>query len=628
MNWSIDNARELYNLSRWSEGYFDVAEDGWLQLRPLASAQGSVVSFKQLIEKLRDESVKWPVLVRCHTLLRHRIGCLQEAFAKAQQEHGYTGSYLPVYPIKVNQQSSVIAEIISQQECQVGLEAGSKSELLAVLGVSPAAATIICNGYKDSEYIRFGLIGRRLGYRLFLVVDKFSEIHTIIEHSQRMGIRPLLGVRVRMASIGLGNWQNTGGEKSKFGLSSTQVLAMIERLREAGMLDCLQLLHFHPGSQLSDIKHIRAGITEAARFYVELLSSGVPLQVIDVGGGLGVDYEGRGSNSFCSVNYTMEAYADCIVSVVNNICRQANVAAPELMTECGRAMVAHHAFLLTNIVDVERGCAQIDEAAEEQPLTSISSQLQALKQSGDTPESRYRQASELMRAMLELYRQGSLGLAQRAQIEQLFTALCCQLQQQAQPVSGQDIAFKEILDEKLADKYFMNLSVFQSLPDVWAIDQIFPVVPVNRLDEEPSSRAILQDLTCDSDGHIEHYAMHQGLHKTLAVHAVQPGEDYILAIFLVGAYQEILGDIHNLFGDTDVVNIEIETDGSVMVCSAEKGDRTDELLTRVHFELDALSQQYQQRIQQADLSADAAKQYLAELEAGLSGYTYFTVADE
>ncbi len=622
MNWRVEQSRQLYRLAAWSEGYVDANADGHLVIRPRNAEAAPAVDIQLVANAIRESGLSFPVLVRCPDILRDRVKQLQSAFLNAATRLGYQGKYSPVYPIKVNQQFSVVSDILASSDT-VGLEAGSKPELMAVLGLSPPGGLIIGNGYKDREYIRIGLIARQLGQRIYLVIEKLSELELIIEQAGVMDIKPLLGVRIRLASIGVGNWQNTGGEKSKFGLHTAQVIKLVERLKAAGLLDCLQLLHFHLGSQLTDLEDIAAGTREAARFYSELHKLGVPLQVMDVGGGLGVDYEGAASKSFCSMNYALEEYAQTIISIIHSTCHEAGLPEPEIITECGRAMTAHHAFLLTNVVDVETSC-NLAETDKQNVLTTETarrfSDLQT-RVGNEMPEELYGKARTVYDEMITDYVAGKTSLDERAEAESGYYRFCCSLRASIIENHAQH-ELLESLNDKLAAKYFINLSVFQSLPDVWALDQIFPIVPVSYLDQEPDQRAVLYDMTCDSDGHIEYYAVAEGAGRSLPLHGIDNKPDYLLGIFLVGAYQEILGDMHNLFGDTDTVNLIINPDGSFKLDHAEQGDRVDELLKLVHFEPNRLRTAYRQRIQQAGLGGDLGRQYIAELEAGLTGYTY------
>ncbi len=624
---SIEAARRRYNLRGWSNGYFDVNAQGHLFARIPYQCKAAEVDLYALSQEIRAAGLRLPVLVRCTDLLHHRVASLCEAFKRAMHGRNYTADYTAVYPIKVNQQFSVVRQILNTEAARVGLEAGSKPELMAVLGLSKPGSVVVCNGYKDRAYIRLALMGRRLGLRIYLVVEKLSELDLIIEQAAALQVRPLLGVRVRMASIGAGNWQNTGGAKSKFGLRTAQVLEMVGRLRDAGLLDQLQMMHFHLGSQLANIADIRTGVAEAARVYADLRALDAPVDTLDVGGGLGVDYEGTASRSFCSMNYTLDQYAEAIVHGISAVCEENALPHPALMTESGRAITAHHAFMITNVIDSEQSPGETPPAPLQEVVPDV---LRSIGDLYDNAEHNavletWHETRQAMDDILAAYSKGYLTLKQRAWGEQYYYATLQRLRGLLQPERREHREVLDPLNEILADKYFCNLSVFQSLPDVWALDQIFPIVPLHRLDETPTRRTTLEDLTCDSDGRIDYYVDGEGIEHTLPVHAINPGEEYLLGIFMVGAYQEILGDMHNLFGDTDAVDIEIHEDGSHHLSHAEQGDRVDELLRYVHFDPEQLREAYRRLVEDAGLSEADAAQYLGEIEAGLTGYTYLEV---
>src|SRR5690606_17438845 len=511
------------------------------------------------------EGLSLPVLVRFSDILHDRVNRLCDAFNQAARQQDYQGRYTVVYPIKVNQQRRVVEEIIkaspAMEHGQVGLEAGSKPELMAVLALSERpGSTIVCNGYKDREYIRLALIGQKLGHNVYIVIEKLTELNLILEEAQRLDVRPLVGVRARLASIGKGNWQNTGGEKSKFGLSSTQVLAVVQRLRDANALDCLRLLHFHLGSQIANIRDIQRGLGECARFYGQLRQLGAPVDVVDVGGGLGVDYEGTRSRSACSANYSLDEYAYHVVHAIKEECARNNLPHPALITESGRALTAHHAVLITDVIDVEQ--------IEEQPLSAPSEtapsviknlwgDYQALLDSrnGRALLEIYHDAAYSLSEAQELFAHGVLNLEQRAQAEQLYQAVCLRIRAGLNPDNRAQREVIDELNEKLADKFFVNFSLFQSLPDIWGIDQIFPILPLENLDQPPTRRAVLQDITCDSDGRVDLYVDEQGVETTLPLPPYSADRPYLLCFFMTGAYQEILGDMHNLFGDTNSIDV-------------------------------------------------------------------------
>ena len=620
--WDVGQARDIYNIAHWSGGYFDINEAGHVVARaPHLDHPG--VDLRRLADELTAGGLPLPVLVRFSHILHDRVDTLCNAFAEARGNVGYNGRYTAVYPIKVNQQRSVVQEILGHGGERVGLEAGSKPELIAVLALSQPGGVVICNGYKDREYIRLALIGRRLGHRVHIVIEKLSELDTIIEESRTLGIAPLMGVRVRLASIGAGKWQNTGGDKSKFGLSAAQTLRAVERLREAGVSEGLQLMHFHLGSQIANIRDIQKGMREAARYYAELRGMGVPIGCVDVGGGLGVDYEGTRSRSFCSINYSVQEYANNVVHALWERCEAQGLPHPDVLTEAGRAMTAHHAMLITNVTGVERAPTGEDLAPpgeDDPPILHDLWQGYANVSDRSVLEA-YHDAVHWLSEVQDMYTHGLLTLKQRARAEQLYFATCHKVRDLLQPGAR---AHRDVLDElndKLADKYFCNFSLFQSMPDVWAIDQIFPIMPLHRLGERPDRRVILQDLTCDSDGRIDAYVDGAGIESTLPLPDLRDGEPLLLGVFLLGAYQEILGDMHNLFGDTAAVNVELTRDGHRLV-QPEQGDTVADLLRYVHFEPAEMLDSYRRKIAAAELNSQERALYLEVLEAGLEGYTY------
>ena len=628
-DWTLDQARALYNLSHWSGGYFDLNEQGHLVAYPRRGASVAGVDLSDLVRQLHEADLTLPVLVRFSAILHDRVDSLCDAFAEAMQQDAYQGRYQAVYPIKVNQQQSVVQEIVEHGAGRVGLEAGSKPELMAVLALADArGGVIVCNGYKDREYIRLALIGQQLGHRVYIVLEKPSELELVIDEARAMGVTPRLGVRVKLASIGAGKWQNTGGEKSKFGLSAAQVLQAIARLKQAGMLDALQMLHCHLGSQIANIRDIQRGLRECARYYTELHGMGVPIKVMDVGGGLGIDYEGTRSRSFCSMNYSLQEYANNVVHVLWENCAEYGLPHPDIFTESGRALTAHHAVLITNVIET----GQVPEPpgvsapTDDAPmiLHDLWRDYQALLQA-DAKRAVveiYHDAIHALGEVHSMYTHGVLSLAERAQAEELYYVICRNLQTLLQPANRTHRQILDELNDRLADKYFCNLSIFQSLPDIWAIDQIFPIVPLHRHKEAPQRRGVIEDITCDSDGRIDRYVDGEGLENSLPLHEVKDGEAYLLGIFLVGAYQEILGDMHNLFGDTDSVNVDVDEKGGYRLSKAQRGNTVDDVLRYVNFNSEDLIQRYREKILRADLDSDQRIDYLNALEAGIQGYTY------
>lgn len=623
--WNLDSARQLYRICNWGNGYFDINDQGHVAMcLPHSQQQVDLYAFAQRVHQ--ENGMRFPLLVRFVNVLHDRVQRLQIAFNKAIAESGRSSRYTAIYPIKVNQQRSVVQQILAGGKQQVGLEAGSKPELMAVLGSAPEGCTIVCNGYKDREYLRLALIGRQMGHKIYIVVEKPSELVETLEEAEKLQIEPLLGIRVRLYSLGKGKWQNTGGEKSKFGLSAAQALHMLDTLKQAGKLDCLQLLHFHMGSQIANIQDIQRGMREASRYFAELHQLGANIRVVDVGGGLGVDYEGSRSRSECSINYTLQEYANTVVRSVLDACEDYNVPMPDFITESGRGMTAHHAVLITNVIDTDPEQPEpvpvIQKPQEADP--TILHNLYRLLQNLNTlpPSEIYHDAAYWLGEAHGLYAHGAINLQQRAQAESLHRAISQKLIANPEIFNSLESEIQANLRERLADKYFCNFSLFQSMPDAWAIDQIFPIMPLHCLNEAPTRRVTLQDLTCDSDGTIERYVENGRLETTLPLHALKPEDTYLLGIFMVGAYQEILGDLHNLFGDTDSINVELFPDGSYQISEPERGDTIDELLRSIHFEPKDLLAQCRKKLASAVDNTDRQKMLLREIEAGLIGYTY------
>ncbi|MDN6319417.1 MAG: biosynthetic arginine decarboxylase [Marinobacter sp.] len=625
-------AHKVYNIAQWSDGYIGVNSAGEVVIRPDRDSNGAEINLPELTRSLVNSGLQLPVLIRFTDILHDRVNQLCNAFNSAATEQNYEGRYTAVYPIKVNQQRRVVEELIAAEPAasngQIGLEAGSKPELMAVLALAQQqGSVIVCNGYKDREYIRLALIGQKLGHRVFIVVEKQSELPLILEEAGKLEVSPLIGVRVRLATIGKGNWQNTGGEKSKFGLSASQVLDVVNTLNKAGALDTLQLLHFHLGSQVANIRDIQTGLRECARFYSELRHMGAPVNTVDIGGGLGVDYEGTRSRSACSMNYSMQEYAHNVVHVLQVECDRHGLPHPDLISESGRALTAHHSVLVTNVIDHEepenRPTKQPEQSAPA-PLHELWRDLESLEDP-ESPRSLVEIYHDVLHAMADVHSQfahGLLSLRDRSDSEALYTRCCRLLQSQLDKNSR---AHREIIDElneKLAAKLFVNFSLFQSLPDVWGIDQIFPVMPVNGLNRPLSRRAVVQDITCDSDGRIDLYVDGQGTEATLPMPEDRPGEPLLMGFFMTGAYQEILGDMHNLFGDTHSVDVRLNHSGDFDTNTPITGDTVAQVLRYVNFEPKALLAAYQDKFAASNLSEQAQAPLLEELAAGLEGYTY------
>ncbi|TDR47595.1 arginine decarboxylase [Tahibacter aquaticus] len=624
--WNVEQARQRYAVPYWGESYFDIDAQGRITAQP-RGPDGAALALDEIVAAAQAQGSRLPLLVRFSDILHHRRARLQAAFATVMADWDYAGGYTAVFPIKTNQQRGVAGELAAGGDAGFGLEAGSKPELMAVLALAKPGSTVICNGYKDREYIRLALIGRRLGLEIYIVIEKPSELAHVIEESRELGVEPLLGVRMRLATLGAGKWQNTGGDKAKFGLTPRQVLDLVEELRARKLDHTLKLLHFHMGSQLSNVRDIAAGMREAVRYFVELSKMGLPIATMDVGGGLGVDYEGSRSRSFCSINYGLEQYAATIVQPLAEACAEHGLKAPRVITEAGRAMTAHHAVLIVNVSEVEQAPvgAIPPERANEPAVLRHLREIHAELDERPLLEL-YQEALHHVAEGQTLYALGQLSLADRARLDDLFYAIVNVVRMRLKP---EERAHRQAIDEldlRLVDKYFVNFSVFESIPDVWAIDQVFPIVPLTRLDEEPTRRGVIGDLTCDSDGRIDQYVEEDGLDVSLPLHELRAGESYRLGIFMVGAYQETLGDIHNLFGDTDAVSVHVGADGTAQLSQFKRGDSCDVMLDYVGYDLGVLRQSYRDKIAAAGLSEQTAQAFEAVLETGLTGYTYLAEA--
>ena len=614
----ITRARHRYAIDRWSEGYFDIDAHGQLCARP-DGMQGASIALPDIVAKAQRDGLRLPMLLRFPQILTARASQLVAAFNDAIEDVDYQGRYTAVYPIKVNQQSSVVRTLAAVPG--IGLEVGSKPELIAALAIAEPGTTIICNGYKDTAYIRLALSGQRLDLKPIIVIEKPGEWPLIRREADRLGVTPTVGVRLRLSSLGAGNWQNTGGERAKFGLAASQVLDLVTAMREAGCLDWLGLLHFHMGSQLSNLRDIQRGVREAGRYFTGLVEAGLRVRLLDIGGGLGVDYEGGGTRSYCSMNYSLKQYAHAIVAGLAELCRERELPMPDLISESGRALTAHHAVLITNVTATERLPRQVGPISEtDHSLIRSLAEVYELAEQRE-PEEIFLEAEHLLEEGRNLFLYGDLSLTDRARLEPMYYAILDRITARLDPEHRRQRELKERIRYQLSDKYFINLSIFQSLPDIWAIDQVFPIVPLRRLEEEPDQRAVLEDLTCDSDGRIDQYVDRGLLEPTLPVHSIKPGETYLLGIFMAGAYQETLGDIHNLFGDTDSVDVRVE-ESSFRLDNARSGDSADMLLELVGYDARALMTACRARVAAAGLAPDEAEKLERLLAEGLSAYTY------
>jgi arginine decarboxylase len=605
--WTILQSIRTYAINFWGDGYFSINDKGNVSVKPDSKLDIELDLFEIAQSLLEERKLSFPVLVRFTDILQDRVSRLNQAFKKACDNNQYQGNYTPVYPIKVNQQGKVVEGILAAEN--IGLEAGSKPELLAIMALSKPGGVVICNGYKDRAYIRLALIGLKLGLKLYLVIEKPIELDLIIEEAAKLGIKPCVGVRVRLSSISTGKWQNSGGEKSKFGLHANEVLHLIERLKQKNLLDCLQLMHFHMGSQIANIRDIKVALKEAGQFYGELQRLGAAIKVVDAGGGLGVDYDGSRSRRESSINYSLDEYAQNIVRSFAEICSEKNLPHPDIVTESGRAITAHHAVLITNVTDIE------SVYSNPATLSTLASDVNLVEMYHDT-QFNFKDGQEQ-------FAQGKISINDLAKIENDYALECQQINTLLNPNNQNEANILKELNEKLADKVFCNFSLFQSMPDIWGIDQVFPIMPIHRLDEQPTRRAVLQDLTCDSDGRIDQYIDGQNIEKTLAVHEIAPEQPYLIGFFMVGAYQEILGDMHNLFGDTHSINIELDDDGYHFY-DLQEGEDVGDLLDYVHISKEDLKTAYRKKLSNSVLSDQEKKDYEQELLAGLTSYTYLS----
>jgi len=624
--WTTAEAAELYDVASWGKGYFSVGKNGNLLVHPEKDTSRAI-DLKELVDNLQLRGISLPILIRFGEILKHRLGEMHQAFQNAIAEHGYKNNYCCVYPIKVNQQRQVVEEVFEYgRPYKFGLEAGSKPELLAVLAIADNQTPIICNGFKDDEYIEMVMLAKKIGRNIIPVVEKYTELDLILKHSQRVGVRPVIGLRVKLASRGSGRWKSSGGYRSKFGLTITEALRALDQLKAVHMEDCLELLHFHLGSQITNIRQIKGAVMEAARVFVELHRAGAGLRLMDVGGGLGIDYDGSQTDFESSVNYTLQEYANDVVYHIQSICDEAEVPHPVIVSESGRAIVAYHSVLLFNVLGVT-GFSDSDSLPEipedvEQPLIDLKETLRGL--SNKNLLESFHDAQQALDSALNLFSLGYLPLQQRSWAESIYWLICLRIQKLAKELAYFPEEL-EGLDGLLSDTYFCNFSLFQSMPDSWAVKQLFPIMPIHRLEEQPSRPGILGDISCDSDGKVDQFIDRRDVKKTLLMHPFN-GEPYILGAFLVGAYQEILGDLHNLFGDTNAVHIGLDQDGKVVLEAVIQGDTVREVLDYVQFQSKTLVEQFRRAVEAAvrdgKISFEESGTLLRFYEDGLNGYTY------
>jgi arginine decarboxylase len=625
--WKIQDALETYGVRNWGKEYFGINQAGHVTVHPNKRPE-QAIDLKELVDQLQLRGIQLPILLRFTDILRHRVGEIHDAFKNAMQEFGFQGGYCCVYPIKVNQQRHVVEEILDfGKRYNFGLEAGSKPELLAVLAMTNGMETpIICNGFKDDEFIQMTILARKIGKQVIPVVEKFTELEAICKYAAEMKVRPVIGVRVKLATRGAGRWRTSAGFRSKFGLTLTEVIEALEYLKERGMADCLQLVHFHLGSQITNIRNVKNALNEVARIYVELHRVGAGVRFLDVGGGLGIDYDGSQTDFESSVNYTLQEYANDVVFRIKSVCDESGVPHPIIISESGRAVVAYHSVLVFDVLGVsnfDRYQAPADVPADApQPLTELFGIHRDLSKKNCVES--YHDAVQAVDDAMSMFNLGSLSIEDRAMVERLFWAVCNKL---LRIVSEMEYVPEELggLQALLSDTYFCNFSVFQSMPDSWAVKQLFPIMPIHRLTEPPVRRAVLGDITCDSDGKIDQFIDLRDVRNTLELHPFN-GQPYVLGAFLLGAYQEILGDLHNLFGDTNAVHVSLEDDGQVNLDAVIKGDTVREVLNYVQYSADELTARMRKDVERAVraglISLEESRQLLRFYESGLEGYTY------
>jgi arginine decarboxylase len=633
--WGIADSLDLYAVEAWGSGYFSINDSGNVVVRP-DTDPGRQIDLFEVVEQLKARDLTAPVVIRFSDILRHRLETLHRAFAAAIAENEYRGKYAAVFPIKVNQQRLVVEEVYrGSAALGFGLEVGSKPELLAVMAMTEDAPDrlIICNGFKDDSYIEAVILASKLGRTIIPVIENFSELAYVLKHAQRYEVRPRIGVRVKLASEGAGRWRESAGDRSKFGLFTTEILELIEVLREHDMLDCLKLVHCHPGSQLHDIRRVKEAVGELAHVYAELQRLGAGLEYIDVGGGLGVDYDGSRTNFESSMNYTLQEYANDVVYRVASVCDARGIAHPTIISESGRAIAAHHSVLVFNVLGVSRldrfrvaGELEQDYDGSDEVPQPVQDLFEAY---GSVSERRlvecWHDAQEAREQVYQMFKLGYISLEMRGLAERLYWATCAKVRDVARRSSRLPEEL-EGLEAVLTDTYFCNMSIFQSLPDSWAIDQLFPIMPVHRLSERPVRNAVLADITCDSDGKIDRFVSTRDVKRSLELHEILPGEDYYLAAFLVGAYQETLGDLHNLFGDTHVVHIRLDDEHGWWIEEVIKGDTANKVLGYMQYDTDELYPRFARDCERAmrdgRLSVAEGQALKRFYESELAGYTY------
>jgi len=625
--WRVDDSAELYNIKGWGADYFSINEKGNVMVTP--RKDGASVDLKELLDELILRDVSTPMLIRFPDILDDRILSISKSFKNAAEEYDYKAQNFIIYPIKVNQMRPVVEEIVSHgKKFNIGLEAGSKPELHAVIAINTdPESLIICNGYKDEDYIELALLAQKMGKRIFLVVEKLNELKLIATISKRLKVKPNLGIRIKLASVGSGKWEDSGGDRSKFGLTSSELLEALDFLERNRMRDCLKLIHFHIGSQVTKIRRIKIALREASQFYVQLRHLGFEVEFVDIGGGLGVDYDGTGSsNSESSVNYTLQEYVNDSVSTFVDASNKNNIPHPNVITESGRSLTAHHSVLIFEVLETT---TLPEWDAEEEPGDNdheLVKELYALWENVNQPRmlETWHDAQQIREEALDRFSLGLIDLRTRAQIERLFWSIARKIYRIASNIKHVPQELSQI-SRILSDKYFCNFSLFQSLPDAWAIDQIFPIMPLHRLNEEPLISATIQDMTCDSDGKIDNFISTRNSSHHIPVHNIKGKESYFLGVFLVGAYQEILGDLHNLFGDTNAVHVSVDEE-SYTIDQVIDGETVAEVLDYVQYNSKKMVRSVEtwvtSSVKAGIISVEEGKEFLSNYRSGLYGYTY------
>lgn len=626
--WTVADSTDVYAIRNWSNGYFSIGENGHMLVHPEGEGS-SCVDIKELVDELGQRGIGLPILIRFTDILQSRLRLIHNCFNQAIEEYGYKGVYRCVYPIKVNQHHKTVNQLLEfGRQYSLGLETGSKPELLGAMGMlDNEDSLIVCNGYKDEEYVETAMLASKLGRTVIIVVDKFSELEFIRKVSQRLRVKPTIGIRAKLSSRGSGRWELSGGDRSKFGLTARETVRALGHLRDWDMLDCFQLLHFHLGSQISSVQSVKDALREAGRYYVELVKMGGNLQYLDVGGGLAVDYDGSQTNFASSMNYTVQEYANDIVYAMMETCDHEKIPHPTIISESGRAIVAHHSMLVVEVLGTsEFACKGVPDSLPEDSASVLRNLLYTYQEINQKNYLEfYHDALEYKDENLSLFNLGYLSLENRVMAENLFWGICKKL---LHIIRELDRVPEELegLEKLLGDTYFCNFSVFQSLPDSWAMDHLFPIVPIHRLDEKPTHRAVLADITCDSDGKIDHFIGVHDIKHVLELHPYNEGEKYLLGIFLVGAYQEILGDLHNLFGDTNAVHVSLDDRGGYEIEHVEKGDTVTDVLEYVSYNIPDLIAEVRRfgenAVRAKRISLEEFRHLMEMYEQGLLGFTY------